>query len=279
MVSARRLTDIIDMDVESADEENKLEADNLTGNIEFKNVSFSYGTRGKAVDNISLVIPAGQKVAFVGMSGSGKTTLLKLLMKFYPCTEGKILVNGNDIADYKTGSYREKVGYVPQESLLFSGTIYENIAWGDANPDPHRVAASAVGAQAYDFIERLPDRFNTIVGEHGSTLSGGERQRIALARILMRNPHFLILDEATASLDSISEQAIMDTVFGKIHGKTIIMVAHRLSTIQQCDTIFVFDKGNLIEYGAHELLLKKKGQYYSLWKAQNEKSSSITASK
>ena len=279
MVSVRRLTDILDMEVESTEEENKLEAVDLKGNIEFQNVSFSYGTRGKAVNNISLVIPTGQKVAFVGMSGSGKTTLLKLLMKFYPCSEGKILVNGNDIADYKTSSYREKVGYVPQESLLFSGTIYENIAWGDVDPDPHRVAASAVDAQAYDFIERLPDKFSTIVGEQGSTLSGGERQRIALARILMRNPHFLILDEATASLDSISEQAIMDTVFGKIHGRTIIMVAHRLSTIQQCDTIFVFDKGNLIECGNHEALLNKKGLYYNLWRAQNEKRSSTATSK
>jgi ATP-binding cassette subfamily B protein len=279
MISAERLTDIIDMEEECVEEENKIDVARLTGEIEFRDVSFSYGTRGPAIENISFKIPAGKKVAFVGVSGSGKTTLLKLLMKFYPCESGKILINGTDINDYKTDMYREKIGYVPQESLLFSGTIGENISWGCNNPDYKRMVASSIASRSFDFIQRLPEKFNTYVGEHGSTLSGGERQRIALARILMRNPDMLILDEATASLDSISEQAIMDTIFSRIHGRTVIMVAHRLSTIKDCDIIYVFNKGKLVEQGSHAKLLGQNGFYKKMWSIQNEKSHSSSTSK
>lgn len=279
MISAERLTDIIDMEEECPDEEKLEDVEQLDGDIEFKNVTFSYGTRGRAVEDVSFVIPAGKKVAFVGSSGSGKTTLLKLLMKFYELEEGQILINGTDISELKTSSFREKIGYVPQESLLFSGTISENIAWGCDTPEPKKIVASAMAAQAFDFIQRLPEKFNTFVGEHGSTLSGGERQRLAMARILMRNPHMLILDEATASLDSISEQAIMDTIFTRIRGRTVIMVAHRLSTIKDCDLIYVFNKGKLVEQGNHFELLAKNGFYKSLWSAQNEKNIGGTASK
>lgn len=279
MIAAERLTDIIDMDEECPNEENLDEAESLDGDIEFKNVTFSYGTRGRAVEDVSFVIPSGKKVAFVGSSGSGKTTLLKLLMKFYELEEGHILINGTDISELKTSSFREKIGYVPQESLLFSGTISENIAWGCNTAEPKKIVASAMAAQAFDFIQRLPEKFNTYVGEHGSTLSGGERQRLAMARILMRNPQMLILDEATASLDSISEQAIMDTIFSRIKGRTVIMVAHRLSTIKDCDLIYVFNKGKLVEQGNHLELLAKNGFYKSLWSAQNEKNIGRTTPK
>jgi len=279
MISAERLTDIIDMEVECSKEDNLEEIENLNGEIEFKNVCFSYGTRERAVDEVSFTIPEGKKVAFVGASGSGKTTLLKLLMKFYKLEEGQILINGKDISEIKTPSFREKIGYVPQESLLFTGTISENIAWGCNNAPQEKIIASAVLSQSYDFIQRLPDKFNTYVGEHGSTLSGGERQRLALARILMRNPQMLILDEATASLDSISEQAIMDTIFTRIKNRTVIMVAHRLSTIKDCDIIYVFNEGKLVEEGTHLSLLEKKGFYSQLWRAQNEKSYGITTPK
>lgn len=278
MISAERLTDIIDMEEECPDEEKLEEVESLDGDIEFKNVTFSYGTRGRAVENVSFVIPAGKKVAFVGSSGSGKTTLLKLLMKFYSLEEGEILVDGKNISELRTSSYREKIGYVPQESLLFSGTISENIAWGCNNPDPKKIVASAMASEAYDFIHRLPEKFNTYVGEHGSTLSGGERQRLAMARVLMRNPELLILDEATASLDSISEKAIMDTIFTRIKGRTVIMVAHRLSTIKDCDLIYVFNKGQLVEQGNHLELLLKGGFYKELWRAQNEKSNGSSTS-
>ncbi|OJF76779.1 MAG: peptidase C39 [Treponema sp. CETP13] len=278
LVSAERLSDIIDLEEETKDEENKRTVDTLNGDIQFKDVSFSYGTRGKAIHDVSFTISKGQRVAFVGMSGSGKTTLLKLLMRFYPCDEGNILIHNTDITEYKTDSYRENIGYVPQESLLFSGTISENIAWGSPVATKEKIIKAAHDAQAYDFIMNLPDKFNTNVGEQGTTLSGGERQRIALARILMRDPSLLILDEATASLDSISEHAIMDTVFNKIKNRTIIMVAHRLSSICSCENIFVFEKGKLMESGSHEKLLNKKGKYYELWRAQNEKSYCSTSS-
>lgn len=279
MISAERLTDIIDMEVENSNDEKLEEIEKINGDIEFKNVSFSYGTRGRAVDNISFKIPAGKKVAFVGTSGSGKTTLLKLLMKFYKLEEGQILVNGTDISEVKTSSFREMIGYVPQESLLFTGTISENIAWGSETADLKKIVASAMVSQSYDFIQRLPEKFNTYVGEHGSTLSGGERQRLAMARILMRNPQLLILDEATASLDSLSEQAIMDTIFTCVKERTVIMVAHRLSTVRDCDIIYVFDQGKLVEEGNHLSLMKKNGFYKKLWSAQNEKSNGSTTSK
>lgn len=198
-------------------------------------------------------------------------------MKFYQLEEGQISIGGKDIRDVKTSSYRERIGYVPQESLLFTGTISENIAWGCENPDPKKIIACSIASQAFEFIDRLPEKFNTYVGEHGSTLSGGERQRLAMARILMRNPEMLILDEATASLDSISEQAIMDTIFKRIKDRTVIMVAHRLSTIKDCDLIYVFNKGKLVEQGNHLELLLKDGFYKKLWSAQNEKSNGGSA--
>lgn len=270
-VSAERLSDILDLPEEGEGQEKAEDADSLLGDIEFKNVSFSYGTRGRAIDNVSLKIPAGKKVAFVGISGSGKSTLLKLLMKFYKYEEGGIFINGKEIGEYSNDSYRSRIGYVPQESLLFSGTIRENITWGCFGASPQQITDAAKSAQAYQFINSLPDKFESLVGEQGATLSGGERQRIALARILMRNPDIIILDEATASLDSISEQKIMETVYGQIKDRTVIMVAHRLSTIRDCDCIFVFEHGKLVEEGTHKSLLSKKGKYSQMWRAQNEK--------
>lgn len=278
MVSAERLSEILDLPEEEEISENKIDADNLSGDIEFKDISFSYNTRGRAIDNVSFTIPAGKKVAFVGLSGSGKSTLLKLLMKFYKYEEGQILINNKDISNYTNDSYRSRIGYVPQESLLFSGTIKENICWGCFGGTDKQITEAAKDAQAFEFINLLSDKFNTVVGEHGATMSGGERQRIALARILMRNPDIIILDEATASLDSLSEQKIMKTVYQKIKGKTVIMVAHRLSTIRDCDCIFVFEHGKLIEHGTHDFLLGFDGRYSKMWKAQNEKNNYIETS-
>lgn len=270
-VSAERLSDILEIETESNSENNKDEVDDLKGEIVYNDVSFSYGTRGRALKNISLKIPAGKKVAFVGMSGSGKTTLLKLLMRFYSCEEGKITINNVDINEYAINSYRRKIGYVPQETLMFSGSIYENLTWGGVNIQKKDVIDAVSSAEILEFIDNLPDKINTYVGEQGATLSGGERQRLALARVLLKDPHFLILDEATASLDSISESKIMNTIHSKIHDRTVIIVAHRLSTIMNCDIIFVFDKGSLVESGAHDDLLILNKKYAALWKAQNEK--------
>lgn len=268
-VSAHRLLDILDMEEEHTKSEHQKELEACNKDILFEHVSFSYGTRGNAVTDVSLSIPAGKKVAFVGMSGSGKTTLLKLLMRFYSCTEGKISMGDTDIAQYDMESYRSHIGYVPQESLLFSGSIFENISWGTPATSPEAVTYAAEQAQATSFIEHLPDSYQTIIGEQGASLSGGERQRIALARTLLRSPDLLVLDEATASLDAISERAIIDTVFNTCKNKTVLMVAHRLSTVQHCDCIFVFEKGSLCESGTHKELLAKKGVYARLWEAQN----------
>ncbi|MCQ2591871.1 MAG: peptidase domain-containing ABC transporter [Treponema sp.] len=269
-VAAERLSDIMDIAEEDEKESGNDEVSKMEKEIVFDKVCFSYGTRGRAIDEINLKIEKGKKIAFVGKSGSGKSTILKLLMKFYETEDGSILLDGKNIRDLKTSDYRELIGYVPQESLLFSGTIGENIAWGMDCVTNEMIEAAAKAAQAYDFIMALPDKFRTVVGEHGATLSGGERQRIALARILMRNPEIIVLDEATASLDSISEKAIMETV-NSFHDRTIIMVAHRLSTICGCDKIYVLDNGKIVEEGNHEELLKMNGKYKELWSAQYEK--------
>lgn len=268
-ISAERLSDIMDISEETEDESNFDGIDSFNNEIVFENVSFSYGTRGRAVENINFKLKKGEKIAFVGKSGSGKSTLLKLFMKFYRCEEGNVFIDGKKIDDLKIEEYRNLIGYVPQESLLFSGTIAENIAWGMDFATNEMIIKAAKEAQAYDFIMALPDNFRTIVGEHGATLSGGERQRIALARILMRNPEIIILDEATASLDSISEREIMNTV-NQFTDRTIIMVAHRLSTICNCDKIFVMNRGKIVESGNHKELLLQNGFYKELWSAQYE---------
>ena len=278
-VSSERLADVLALEEECQNEDEKEEVESLDGDIKFENVSFSYGTRGRALDNVSFTVPNGKKVAFVGMSGSGKTTLIKLLMRFFTPADGKITIGGRNIADYKTGEYRKRIGYVPQECLLFSGTIKENILWGadDENDNGKELMIKAAKeAQAYDFIEELPQKFQTLVGEQGASLSGGERQRIALARVLATKHDVLVMDEATASLDGISERAIMDCLFKNDSDKTTIMVAHRLSTVRNCDLIFVFEKGKLCEQGSHDELMSKNGKYAFLWRAQNENKSNKT---
>ncbi|MBP5568929.1 MAG: peptidase domain-containing ABC transporter [Treponema sp.] len=270
IVAAERLSDVMDMEEEMTEENYYEDVEPLKNNFEFKDVSFAYGARKKAVENINLTIKKGEKIAIVGASGSGKSTLLKLLMKFYKSESGTILMDGKDINSLKTDDYRNMIGYVPQESLLFSGSIAENIAWGMENFTPQMIYQAAEEAQALNFILNLPEKFKTIVGENGATLSGGERQRIALARILMRNPEIIILDEATASLDSLSEKAIMSVV-NSMKERTIIIVAHRLSTIKECDRIYVMNNGRIMEYGKHSELLKAKGEYKKLWGAQYEK--------
>lgn len=268
-VSLHRLLDVFETEEEPQSEQ-PITPEYILGDIVFDNVSFAYGTRENAISDISFRIKKGQTVAFVGTSGSGKTTLLKLLMRFYPCAQGKITVGDTDISQLEIESYRKKIGYVPQECLLFSGTILENIAWGEDTASDMQIVAAAKLSQADAFIKKLPDRYNTVVGEHGATLSGGERQRIALARALLRNPDFLVLDEATASLDSVSEKLIMNSVYHSKFERTTIIVAHRLSTVKKCDCIFVFDKGHVVESGTHNQLIRLNGVYKSLWNAQNE---------
>lgn len=269
-VASKRLGEILDLPTEEKINSGVIDLKRIEGNLCIKNLSFSYGTRGKTLENISFEIKPGEKVAFVGPSGSGKTTLMKLLLKFYSAENGEILIDGKNIQDINTVSYRSFFGYVPQEILLFSGTIEDNIAWGNYDVSAEDIFNAAKDAEALDFISKLEDRFSTKVGERGASLSGGERQRIALARILLRKPRILVLDEATSSLDSISEAAIMKTIEKIGKNTTTIMVAHRLSTIMHCDKIFVLQDGHLIESGNHKELLKKNGTYTQMWKSQNQ---------
>lgn len=271
-IASDRLSEIMDLDEEefSSKNEESFKFEKLKGKIEVKNLSFSYGTREMALKNISLSIKPCEKVAFVGTSGSGKTTLTKLLMKFYKPNSGSIVVDGMNLEDVDTNSLRNRIGYVPQEVLLFSGSIIENITWGSYGNSINDVILASQKAQASSFIEKLPDRYRTFVGEKGATLSGGERQRLSLARVLLKNPDLMILDEATSSLDSLSEKAIMETVNSARTKCTMIIVAHRLSTIKNCDKIFVFDKGCLVESGTHNQLLEKKSKYFEMWTAQHD---------
>ena len=271
-VAGKRLGEIFDSKEESTEKDFSFHLDKKHDfkKISVKNLSFAFGSRGNTLQDINLEINAGQKVAFVGSSGSGKTTLMKLLLKFYSPDKGKILLDDKNITDYNTSDYRNYFGYVPQETLLFSDTIQGNIALGNYDASPEEIKKAAKDADALGFIERLDEGFSTKVGEKGASLSGGERQRLSLARVLLRKPKILILDEATSSLDSLSEASIMNTIDNLPEGTTTIIVAHRLSTVTKCDKIFVLDEGKLVEEGTHEELLNKNSFYSRLWKSQNK---------
>lgn len=267
-VAADRLGEILDLEVEEKNEDRKVKLEKLKGEIEFKKLDFRYGTRELVLEDINLKIKAGEKVALVGASGSGKTTLVKLLLKYYLPEKGEVIVDGYNIQDISSESIRERIGYVPQEVFLFSGTIRENIAFGNPEAPIEDIIDAAKQAQAHEFINELPLRYETLVGERGSTLSGGQRQRIGIARAILKKPDLLILDEATSNLDSITEKAFHETIESISQNLTAIIIAHRLSTIRRCDKIVVMEKGKIIESGSHHELLTKKEKYYQLWQEQ-----------
>ncbi len=267
-VASDRLGEILDLNSEKENESKKVFINKLKGDIEFKNVDFRYGTRELILKNINVSIKAGEKVAIVGESGSGKTTFVKLLLKYYLPIKGDLLIDGHNIQDINIESIRDNIGYVPQDIFLFSGTISENITFGIDNAKAEDIVEAAKKAKAHDFINDLQLRYETVIGERGSTLSGGQKQRISFARTILKNPNMLILDEATSSLDSATEKAIHSTIEHISQGITTIIIAHRLSTIRGCDRIIVMDKGEIIENGSHDELLKLKGKYYELWRNQ-----------
>lgn len=268
-VAGKRLGEILDLPEEDT-RAGHLELEAISGNISIKNLSFSYGTRGNTLEDINIEINAGEKVAFVGPSGSGKTTLVKLILKFYEPDGGAILLDGHNIKDFDTKFYRSCFGYVPQEILLFSGTVEENIAWGNDGARAEDIFNAAKDSESLEFISRLPERFATKIGEKGASLSGGERQRLAIARILLRKPKILVLDEATSNLDSLSENAIMRTIGRAGKNTTTLIVAHRLSAVKGCDKIFVLQGGRIVQSGTHEELVKTDGVYSQMWKNQHE---------
>jgi len=264
-VAAERVSEILEMEVEQSEEIKLIEPPKLEGNIEFKNVFFKYGMRSPIYTDLSFKIEKGQWTAFVGPSGCGKTTLIKLLLKFYEPEKGSVFIDGHDLRYINAKTLRARIGYVPQDVYLYAGTIAENIALGNPNATMDKIIEAAKKADAHEFINLLPEQYETKISEHGSTLSGGEKQRLALARALLENHDIIILDEATSNLDTISERNIHKAI-EKLRGDiTAIIIAHRLTTIQDCDTIFVMNKGNIIEFGSHKELLDKKGLYKKLW--------------
>lgn len=267
-VASDRLGEILDLDIEKINERNTIKKEKFNGKFEIRNLHFRYGTREEVLKGISFNIEPGEKVALVGESGSGKTTLVKLLLKYYLTEEGEILIDDYNIKDISYESLRNRIGYVPQDVLLFSGTIRENIAFGMNNVSMEEVVEAAKKSKAHDFINKLPLRYETMVGERGSNLSGGQKQRIAIARAILKNPDILILDEATSNLDTATEQAIHQTIDRVSQDITTIIIAHRLSTILSCDKIIVLEDGKIAGMGSHEELLARKGKYYNLWKSQ-----------
>jgi ATP-binding cassette subfamily B protein len=238
------------------------------GEIAFNNVSFGYEEDDAIFENLSFTISSGERVAFVGYSGAGKTTVTKLLLRFADVTKGTILIDGIDISKVRQDELRSKIAYVPQDPVLFHRSIRDNISYGKLGATQDEVKAAATRARAHEFIQRLTLGYDTMVGERGVKLSGGERQRVAIARAILKDAPILVLDEATSSLDSISERYIQEALSELMQGRTTIVIAHRLSTIQGMDRIIVFGKGGIEEQGTHDVLLQKGGVYAALWNSQ-----------
>ncbi len=270
--ASERVLEILDEShepVQDSDNYQK-EVTRFNGNISYKNVAFAYPTRQDmpVLKNISFEIKTGEKVALVGPSGSGKSTIVQLLMKFYDLQSGSINIDGQNINAYDLTQLRHNIGIVPQETLLFGGTIRENIAYGRPEATKEQILEAARKANAYQFIESFPEGFETVVGERGIKLSGGQRQRIAIARAILKDPAILVLDEATSSLDSESEKLVQDAMDELMKGRTSIIIAHRLSTIRKADKILVIDQGQIAEEGSHEALSEDNGIYANLLKLQ-----------
>lgn len=273
MTGIERFTEIMDEPVTISDAQGAKSASGFKGDISFENVTFSYNEeKGKVLKNISLDIKAGQNVAVVGPSGSGKTTLCNLIPRFYDIQDGKILIDGQNIKDITLSSLRENIGVVQQDVYLFSGTIRENIAYGNPNASDEEIKEAARLSGADEFIEMLPDKYDTYVGERGIMLSGGQKQRISIARVFIKNPPILILDEATSSLDNESELLVQNSLEALAKGRTTLTIAHRLTTIRNADVIIVLTENGIVEKGTHTSLMEKKGIYYDLYSLYESKS-------
>jgi subfamily B ATP-binding cassette protein MsbA len=236
--------------------------------IVYRSLSFHDPEKRNILSNINLTIKKGDIIAIVGPSGSGKTTISSLLMRFYEPAEGSVLIDGKDIKDFTLSSLRSHIGIVPQETLLFNESIRYNIVYGRKEASEEDIVSAAKAANAYQFISRMPKGFDTMIGERGVRLSGGERQRLAIARAILKNPPILILDEATSSLDAESEKLVQEAIENLMVNRTVIMIAHRLSTVKKANRIIVIDKGVIVEQGDHEKLISQEGVYSRLHNLQ-----------
>lgn len=269
-ISMKRLTEIMDYPSEysTAEGEEQTDLEKVEGDIEFKDVTFRYGNRSPALDHVSFTIPAGKKVALVGSSGSGKSTITKLLLKYYEPESGEIDLNGVNLHEYTNSSVRRAISYVPQNIELFSKTIYDNIRISRMDATLDEVKEAAKKADAHEFIRHLPLQYHTYLEEAGNGLSGGEKQRIALARAFLKDSNLYILDESTSNLDFATENIIFDMIYNQLADRSMLIVAHRLSTVRDCDMILVMDHGKIVERGNHDELLALNGKYRELWDMQ-----------
>lgn len=268
LADMERMFHLLEQQKEISDNDDAKDIDISLGEVKFVNVGFSYHPDRVILKNISFTAKAGQKLAIVGPSGSGKSTIIRLLYRFYDPQMGHIEIDNQDIKHVTQNSLRKHIGIVPQDTVLFNDTIYHNIAYGKPSANTEAVTAAAKQANLHDFIQQLPDGYNTIVGERGLKLSGGEKQRLAIARTLLKNPKVLCFDEATSALDSHSEQRIGKEIINISLNKTTLVIAHRLSTIIDANQILVMDKGEIIEQGTHQQLLAQNGVYASMWQLQ-----------
>jgi ABC-type multidrug transport system fused ATPase/permease subunit len=269
-VGAERVRSILDTTDMTPEKPDGLEPDRLRGDIDFNHVAFGYDSSVRVLKDVSFGITAGQFVGIVGPTGSGKSTIVSLIPRFYDVDAGELVIDGHDVRDYKLKALRDQIGYVLQDTILFRGTIRDNIAFGRPDASMEEIIDAAKLANAHDFIHAMPLGYDTLVGERGSTLSGGQRQRIGIARVVVRNSPILLLDEPTAALDSESEKLVIDALERVTKGKTVIAIAHRLSTIRNANKIVVINEGVVAEEGSHDDLMARGGIYAELHRAQFE---------
>lgn len=268
LAAAQRVFMIIDMPEEIAESRDAKQLPEVSGKVEFQNVSFAYDDKGNVITDLSFSVKPGEVIAIVGPSGAGKSTIANLLPRFYDVNKGDIKIDGHSVREVTLDSLREQVGIVPQETMLFNGSVYNNILYGRLDATKEEIEAAAKAANAHDFIMQLTDGYETKLGDRGVNLSGGQRQRIAIARAILKNPRILILDEATSALDTESERVVQEALDRLMVGRTSFVIAHRLSTAKNADKILVLEKGNLVESGTHDELLALDGLYAHLYKIQ-----------
>ena len=268
LAAADRVFDVLDLPELIQNKPNAQLLPHVKGSVSFNNVSFAYNTDEPILDDVSFSATPGQVVALVGPSGAGKSTVASLLPRFYDVTGGSIVIDGLDIRDVTMESLREQVGIVPQETMLFNGSVYDNILYGRLDATEEEVMAASKAANAHNFISELPNGYDTQLGDRGVNISGGQRQRIAIARAILKNPQILILDEATSALDTESERVVQEALDRLMVGRTSFVIAHRLSTIKNADKILVMEKGKIVEEGNHDELMAKDGLYAHLYQIQ-----------